>query len=273
MNKRWIETMAMVACVAFGLAVLFPAAGLARGWGKAEVCLANLNTLGRAWIAFAEDSDGKLVNGMVPRDSNYANLQYWLTTSTFGGPYKDNAWWVNPPHNASGLYTGDPIPCTLADEDNGIRSGKLYPYIGSSAAYHCPGDRSYLKTTDRGGRRSYSISALMHGEQPNSPECAHRYSEIRNPSTKLVFLETTDIRGWNMGSWMMNANPPQWIDPFTAWHQYRTTLGFADGHAELHLWMDPSTRLMTEQQRFGVLPGPGEGADIRFMAGAYLPKQ
>ncbi|NLH16690.1 MAG: hypothetical protein GX455_08930, partial [Phycisphaerae bacterium] len=169
MNKRWIETMVLVACVAFGLAILFPAAGMARGWGKAEVCMANLHILGRAWLAYPEDNDGKLVNGMVPRDSRYANLQYWMTTYSFGGPYKDNNWWVNPPHNASGLYTGDPAPCSLADEDNGIRSGKLYPYVGTSTAYHCPADVTYLRTPDnsgfgRGGKRTYSITALMHGE-------------------------------------------------------------------------------------------------------------
>ena len=135
--------------------------------------------------------------------------------------YKDNAWWVNPPHNTSGVYTGDPVPCSLADEDNGIRSGKLFPYVGTSAAYHCPSDLSYLRVTSRGGKRSYAITAVMHGEVPNSPDCADLYSQIVRPSAKLVFLENNDTRGWAMGSWMMycqwNPSSFSWIDPITAW--------------------------------------------------------
>ncbi len=236
--------------------------------------MANLHILGRAWLAYPEDNDGKLVNGMIPRSPEYANLQYWLTNYVFNGPYMDNAWWVNPPIKADGTYAGGlggDFVCSLDDEDNGIRSGKLFPYVGSSAAYHCPGDRSYLKATDRGGRRSYSISAMMHGEQPNSIECAHRYSEIRNPSTKLVFMETTDIRGWNMGSWMMNApTPPSWIDPISGWHQYRSGLGFADGHGELHLWVDPQTREMIDSGWWGM---SNSVLDLAYLAGVYLPKR
>jgi prepilin-type processing-associated H-X9-DG protein len=270
-----LEALALAAVILLTLGIVYPVATTARSGGKSTLCLANLNMLGRAWLAYAEDNSGKLVNGMVPRDSQYANQAYWLTTMGFGGPFKDNAWWVNPPHNASGVYTGDPIPCTLADEENGIRSGKLYPYVGTSAAYHCPADRSYLKTTNRGGKRNYQIPALMNGEAPNNVEWINRYSQIRNPSVKMIFLDGTDDRGWDMGSWMMNAGISQssWIDLFTAWHNSRTTLGFADGHVEEHFWVDASTRLMAEQQRWGVQPGPGEGADIAYMASAYLPKR
>jgi prepilin-type processing-associated H-X9-DG protein len=266
------QALALAAVILFGLAILFPAAGLARGWGKLEICMANLHILGRAWVAYAEDNSGKLVNGMVPRDSRYAVQQYWLTTTTFNGPFKDNAWWVNPPHNASGVYTGDPIspPCPLADEDNGIRSGKLFPYVGASAAFHCPSDLSYRRTSSRGGKRSYSITDLMHGERPNSPECADLYSQIVRPSAKMVYVENTDERGWNMGCWMMNY--PQysswgWIDAMVVFHDRKSTIGFADGHAEFHPWQD--TMVVSGIERVT----PSLSSDLNYLGSIYLPKR
>jgi prepilin-type processing-associated H-X9-DG protein len=254
----WLECAAVVAIVVFALAIIFPAASTARSGGKSTLCLANLHILGRAWLTYQEDNDGKLVNGHVPRDSNYANSAYWLKT------FKDNAWWVNPPHNASGVYTGDPIPCTLADEDNGIRSGKLFPYVGTSAAYHCSSDLSYLKTINRGGKRSYSITGLMHGEHYSSSiDYADRYAQIIHPSVKLVYLENNDARGWCMGSWIMMATLPQWVDPLVMNHDGRTTLGFADGHAEFHAWgtLDSMTGMPTSPNA------------LYYMASIYLPKR
>jgi hypothetical protein len=262
-NLSRFQTLALAAVILFALALVFPAATTARIAGKSTLCLANLHLLGRGWLAYQEDNGGKLVNGMVPRDSQYANSMYWKTTTSFNGPYKDNAWWVNPPHNASGVYTGDPIPCTLADEDNGIRSGKLYPYVGTSAAFHCPSDLSYLKTTDRGGKRSYSITDLMHGERPNDPQCADLYSQIVRPSAKMVFIENNDFRGWAMGSWLMSYSTPQWVDPVEVFHDRRSALGFADGHGELHLWVSLDSR--TGQ--------PNSAQDLNYMAGIYLPKK
>jgi hypothetical protein len=258
-----IQVVSCLTVILFALALFFPAASTARSSGKSTLCLANLHILGRAWLAYEEDNHGKLVNSLVPRDSTYANSTFWKTTTSFGGPYKDNAWWVNPPHNASGVYTGDPIPCTLADEDNGIRSGKLYPYVGTSFAYHCPSDLSYLRTTNRGGKRSYSITDLMHGERPNSPECADYYSQIVRPSAKMVFVENTEDRGWNMGSWMMNYNPPAWIDSIPVFHGTRSAFGFADGHGEFHTWVSIDSRT-------GL---PSSPADLTYLASIYLPKK
>ncbi|MBN1125136.1 MAG: hypothetical protein JXA82_09015, partial [Sedimentisphaerales bacterium] len=183
------------------LGLLFiPLSSTARQHSKATLCLANLHILSRAWLAYAEDNDGHLVNGHVPRSADYANESYWLTTTSFGGPYKDNAWWVNPPHDENGVYTGEYVdgePCTLQEEENGIRSGKLFPYVGTPAAYHCPASRTYLNKPDiwgngRSGKRIYAITCLMHGEMPNIPDCVHNFSQIKQPSQKYMFLECTD---------------------------------------------------------------------------------
>ncbi len=274
-----IELLVVIAIIGMLLAVLIPALQYAREQATGVVCLAHLNGISKSWTLYADENDAKLCNGHVPRHAQYDNLAFWLTTSEFNGPYKDNAWFVNPPHLLDGTYTGeynDGAPCTLQEEANGMNSGVLAPYVGAEKIWHCPGDKSYLKpvTHDpepgrgRGGKRSYSITGLMHGEQPNHPKCVDKMSEIVTPGEKMVFLENTDDRGWNMGSWIMNYGPPpSWIDPIAIFHRDRSTIGFADGHAEKHKWLDGDTI----RRAGGTSTAPSEGRDLQWLADHYVP--
>ena len=36
----------------------------------------------------------------------------------------------------------------------------------------------------------------------------------------------------------MNPGPKTWVDPVAMWHNQQSTLGYADGHAEMHRWID-----------------------------------
>ena len=58
----------------------------------------------------------------------------------------------------------------------------------------------------------------------------------------LVFVEESDPRGYNLGTWVMDvptlAPGPRWVDPFAVYHGRVSTLSYADGHAELHRWED-----------------------------------
>ena len=52
-------------------------------------------------------------------------------------------------------------------------------------------------------------------------------------------VEENDPRGYNQGTWVMNlGDPPKFIDSFAVFHNMRSTLGFADGHAEKINWKD-----------------------------------
>jgi hypothetical protein len=259
---------ALVLVCAF-LALLVVPAGLhARGYGRQAQCLANVQILGRGWVVYAADNDDRIMNGHVPRDASYANTAYWLSRG-----YSDNAWWVDPPHNENGLYTGDPIPCPLEDERLGIESGRLFPYVQTAAAYHCPQDQGYLNTMNRSGKRSYSITGLMNGEDMHSARTnVMTAGAIVSPSKKCVFLENLDERGWNMGSWIMIYD--YWIDPFAIWHRSQTTLGFADGHGESHSWVEASTFAIMRDGRSSPIDWTaGEDADFLYMRRAYVPAE
>lgn len=270
-----IELLVVIAIIALLLAVLIPALATAKRQATGVVCLAHLNGIAKSWFLYADDNDAKLVNGHVPRHQEYANLPFWQAPGApFGGPYKDNAWFVNPPHLEDGTYAGgtaDTFVCKLEDEARGMRTGALAGYLGSEKVWHCPGDKNYLKpeqpAPSRGGMRSYSIIGLMHGEQPNQAKCVHKMSDIINSGDKIVFLENTDNRSWNMGSWIMNWTAPSWIDPMAIFHNDRSNIGFADGHAEKHQWLDGDTI----RRAGGTSEAPSLGRDLRWLADHYVP--
>ena len=67
-----------------------------------------------------------------------------------------------------------------------------------------------------------------------------KYSDIKKPAETYIFVEEADVRGTNVGSWQMDPTAKTWVDPVAMWHNKQSTLGFADGHAEMHPWEDKS---------------------------------
>ncbi|OHB54542.1 MAG: hypothetical protein A2173_01195 [Planctomycetes bacterium RBG_13_44_8b] len=92
-------------------------------------------------------------------------------------------------------------------------------------------------------------------------------------------MEDIDPRGDNVGSWQINYTPAQWIDPLAMWHNRKTTLGFADGHSEMHKWNDKSfidwcqthmnASLYNTQYSFYLPPPDDEREDYEYMARGF----
>ncbi|MBN2512789.1 MAG: prepilin-type N-terminal cleavage/methylation domain-containing protein [Sedimentisphaerales bacterium] len=261
-----IELLVVVAIIALLMAVLVPALRRVKQQATGSVCLANVKGLSTSWHTYCMDNDERLVYGHVPNPGRYDPGQQY---------------WVSFPQDDLGNYKGDAAVVTLRYEQNGIKKGALFPYINSYDAYHCPGDKSKVQFADQYPNKpwwnSYSIPGLMNGEATfwNDAKVVNKMSDIVSPGYKIIFLENSDPRGWIMGSWLMNYTTPAWNDPIAVWHKDRGSLGFADGHAEMHLWVDPSTITNATRAGSGVTyaqPQTGEkGDDIRYMQQAYIP--
>lgn len=239
MKKRaftLVELLVVIAIIALLMAILMPALRLAKDQAAGLICVNNLKTLSLAWFTYTVDNDGELVGGHI------------------GSAPHD---WVQGPPSGDNTISGKKI---------GIREGHLFPYVKTVDVYHCPGD-ARIDMTDQQAFRSYSIAGGANGEGwANSYVQAKRFTDIRNPGTKYIFVEEADNRGWNVGSWVMNLNrTDQWVDPFAIWHNEKSTLGFADSHAEKHNWVDKSTIEMSETgENFKDIPS-NEGEDYRYM--------
>ena len=244
-----IELLVVIAIIALLLSVIIPALSKAKNHAQAIVCLSGLKQMSMAWTLYADDNDDTLVYGHVSADG-----------------------WVQPPINTS---SGDPYE----NEKEGIRQGTLYPYLEDEGIYHCPADRGMRMGIDI-GFRTFSITGPMNGERWSGDEDFYieKKSELISPGEKFVFIENTDDRNWNLGSWVMEVDPDEWVDPLAVWHDRKSTFGFADGHAEPHRWVDQSTFDMIDFNRsnplvfFQTVYSTDSGDDIEWAANHYTPK-
>lgn len=251
-----IELLVVIAIIALLLSVLIPALQVAKQQAQAIVCLANQKGISNSWYIYADDNDSKIV-GANQTLNPYDNWTPWNPTSPAYA-------WVCRPQTENG--TDKTNGCTVDEELIGVRRGLLYPYVDATGAYHCPGDRRHTDPPENtsyggdGGYRSYAIVGGMNGEDgPNwGFTRLTSMSALRSPSDKYIFVEEAEPRGWNMNSWVIDPdlNTNNWGDPIAIWHNDRSTLGFADGHAEKRDWVDPDTIFMGETQMFGLVdPG------------------
>jgi len=257
MNKRaftLIELLVVIAIIAILLAVLIPALNVAKQQASGAVCLSNLSGLSKGWTLYAEDNNSKIVAGFTDfRDDPYS--------------------WVDWPKNTAASEK--------LEKERVIQVGKLFPYVESIKAYHCPGDKRYQSPSKDsgsyglkiGGYRTYSIVGGMKGvaEGGDWEIIPHvTAATLKSPGSKYVFVEEADGRGENAGSWVIYPKSRRWVDPFGIWHNKRSTLGFGDGHAEKHDWRNQSTIDMSEAQTFFKQLYPGEtGEDLDYMIRAY----
>ncbi len=239
-----LEVLVVVGMISLLMALSLPALVRVRNQAQGAVCTQNLKTLSLAWLLYKDDNDDCIVGGQVGKS-----------------PYD----WVQKPTGVGSM---------LDRQKEGIRQGVLFHYAGQDVGlYRCPADQRKL-IPGQIAYCSYSVAAGANGEEwQNAYERAVRYSDISQPATKYVFVEEADPRGWNRGSWVLNPNGGTWVDPLAIWHsRARSTLGYADGHAEIHHWVDRSSVEMSRKQEFFYPVPAGQGEDLRFMIGGFPQK-
>lgn len=251
MKKRaftLIELLVVIAIIAILLSVLMPALNIARDQARRIHCISNVRNLTLAWLLYKDDNDDKLVGGHPARSSD--------------------AWMLPPQGN-------DPDPLEKARE--GLRRGKLFEYAKKVELYECPSDER-RKRSNQMAYGSYSVAGGMNGEEKEwSDRAVFTYGEIPHPAEKLVFVEEIDPRGYNMGSWVMDREGDNWIDPLAIWHsKSKGVMSYADGSAIIHTWVNRDTiELATraawgDRSVFNHTPPAGQRDDIEFMHNGYM---
>jgi prepilin-type N-terminal cleavage/methylation domain-containing protein/prepilin-type processing-associated H-X9-DG protein len=243
-----IELLVVIAIIALLMSILMPALRKIRGLAKGIQCTSNVRNLVMAWYMYKDDHDGYLVRGLP------------------GWEEEERDAWVM-------VATG------LSDEEKkeAIRKGALFRYVSKSVGiYRCPAD--YRIGQEMFSLRSYSIPGGANGEDsPGVPEdgVATRYPELKRPASKYIFVEDFDpeladqARGYGIGSWILDLESPMWIDPVAMWHNAKSTLGFADGHVEMHKWRDKSFINWWKEGYYYMVPPDDEYEDIEYMVKGY----
>jgi len=239
-----IELLVVIAIIAVLMGILMPSLRLARDHAKRIHCVSNMKTLGLGWFMYKDDNDDKLVPG-----------------------HTDPGNWVSrPPSNA-----------TLEQQHQAIREGELFTYVGEQVdLYHCPADTR--KQGINVAFLTFSCAGGANGETWGTYEKCKLYSDLKRPATRYIFVEEADNRGTNIGSWQMNPRltGSTWVDPVAMWHNRKSTLAFADGHAEMHPWEDKSFIEWNEKAMynepgfsFSMTPPAEDYRDIEYMAKGF----
>ena len=226
-----IELLVVIAIIALLLAIIIPSLRTAKLYAQAAVCLSNANGLLKGWTLYAQDNNDRLVG---PVNSSIVSPDYS---------------WVMYPQDINGQSVPD-AATVKEDEIRGIQKGLLFKYIENPDSYHCPADKRYLEPCPGGtgtlGWRTYSISSgigpcsLFETQQYLKYYPHTKITTIPNPGNKYVFLEEGERhRGYNLNAWVFK---PLLYDKLTDslgfFHGDKSIMGFADGHAEKHIWWD-----------------------------------
>jgi prepilin-type N-terminal cleavage/methylation domain-containing protein len=212
-----IELLVVIAIIAILMAILMPSLRLAREQARSLHCRSNVRTLLLGWLMYKDEYDAKLVSGWTPAAPLSAT--------------NPAAWVVMPP---------SPATSSVEDKKKYLKQGLLWPYINEVEVYRCPSDRRDKSPYHQYAYRTYSVAGGMNAVAQDGAweiKPCIKYTDIKQPATKYVFLAECDKRGYNNGSWVMNPKSRQWVDPFAIWHRdNKSTLGYADGHAEMQQW-------------------------------------
>lgn len=255
-----IELLVVIAIIALLLGIIMPAISKAKAIAATAVCLSNIGQMGKAYYMYAEENKGFVTDGKpcLTADVNSAAER---ATAYFNFVVDGKRWrqlcFVANPMDQTGNFSHQ----NLQDEIRGLEKGGLWPYLQSPDVYHCPVDTRWRRPPDRGdpkrhaigGWRSYSIGSVLsaggYGETGSGENKAVtlKYSEIRSPGDKIVFLEEMDPEGMNDNYWNMYLVSARWWDPVSIVHNGYSTFAYADGHTERHKWTDKNMIKMSKQ--------------------------
>jgi prepilin-type N-terminal cleavage/methylation domain-containing protein/prepilin-type processing-associated H-X9-DG protein len=233
-----IELLVVIAIISLLFAIIIPALNLAKQKAGTTVCLSNTKNLSLGWFMYAGDNDSRI---MSSED----------TGTEPGGRFVG---WCGVPRDAGGNTMGntqaDP-PVTDEDEIRGIKLGVLFSYIKEPKAYHCPSDTTRKSLYDQTRVFvTYSVPMCLYGHPGDAGYATEirRYSQITQPSTRYVFVESGETRNWNASHHFVIGAPEYtnlatwgWWGVMAINHGNSSILGFCDGHSEVHKWRDKFT--------------------------------
>jgi len=252
-----IELLVVIAIIAILAGLLLPSLAKSKTKAHGVQCLSNMKQLTLGWVMYAEDHNDQLV---------------WNDLTDSG------AGWVRGIINYDPNNTHNTNLANLSNPDY----AKLWPYTRATGIYKCPADRSRVVIR---GRAHFRVRSLSLSQAMNSRDdwlsylTTKKYRVFRKlsditpmgPARAYVFIDEHPD-SINFGDFAVAMNDG--ISPTRVYiidypasnHNGAGGLSFADGHGEIHKWVDPRTKLRVKNQSMQlVVPSP-DNRDMIFMS-------
>jgi prepilin-type processing-associated H-X9-DG protein len=259
-----LELLVIVAALAMLSATLLPAFAKVRRTTAGTQCLDNKKQLTLAWLQYADDNAGNLCPN--------------INVSTFPGP---PSWIIESVENFVPDNTDNTNVLLLAN-------AKLGPYCNRQfRLFKCPAD---IYTCIEGGQnlprvRSISMNGYIEGGAylttgkgslpPNEAvwyggfTAYNKISDIVRPppNNLFVFLDVhpDSISDGLFITDMADTTSSAWVDLPASYHNRACGFSFADGHAEIHKWLNPVTCQPVTKTQGNSWPTSIKSPDIAWM--------
>jgi prepilin-type N-terminal cleavage/methylation domain-containing protein/prepilin-type processing-associated H-X9-DG protein len=260
-----IELLVVIAVIAILAASLLPVLVLAKRKALQSTCLSDQRQLVVALQMYAHDNNDAIVG--------YANGDWTF----IGGGY-----WQTP---VSMTDFSELLAAQTAGQDIALMrevlqtNNPLYTYASNVNIYHCPGDPRIALVPELPENVGWAFDSYSKTENVagmvrypgNSPDGGYwgalatyiQLASIQAPSQTFIFIEEADCRGFNHGTWVVNwdeaGTPGFWGDAPGLYHGNVSTAAFADGHVEIHRWIDGGIINASFRASHGTPQGGGWG--------------
>lgn len=237
-----IELLVVIAIIAILAGMLLPALSKAKTKAQGIQCMNNHRQLMFAWRMYSEESLDELP---------YAYCEDNATLRKFA--------WIN------GILSYDGNNASNWDVEKDIKQSLLWKYVKNVAIYKCPSDNSKVNVRGTVKSRVRSMSMLNYvggnadlafsnysqeGWPANKWRVYRKMSDMTLPGPSKTFVlldEREDSINDAFYVVQMSGYPDQQsadvlVDTPAAYHNNAGGFSFADGHSEIHKWLDARTR-------------------------------
>jgi prepilin-type N-terminal cleavage/methylation domain-containing protein/prepilin-type processing-associated H-X9-DG protein len=245
-----VELLVVIAIIALLAALLLPTLARAKIKTQGVYCMNNTKQIVLSWLMYADDNNGRLVYNT---DGQYAGQQLgneswvagWLTFDS-RADNTNTAMLINHVRYPFGAYLG--------------------PYVQALGAFKCPADKSTAPMVGGPMPRVRSLSMNCYvGDESRTLAASSNYTlctksaQITSPVDMYVVLDERED-SINDGWFGINPDVQYQLGDYPAsYHGKAAGFSFADGHSEIHKWMDARTVPPIQQgeqlAHYVVLPG------------------